>query len=81
MNATLARRARRADALPPSTNGLASGNHLLEATSHALCEVIERDATTLWRRRAIHDRIRLDLATVGDENCRSVLDQLEQRGA
>jgi YcaO-like protein with predicted kinase domain len=31
-----------------STNGLASGNHLLEAISHGLCEVIERDATTLW---------------------------------
>jgi YcaO-like protein with predicted kinase domain len=29
-------------------NGLASGNTLLEATSHALCEVIERDATALW---------------------------------
>ena len=27
-----------------STNGLASGNHVLEATTHALCEVIERDA-------------------------------------
>ena len=26
-----------------STNGLASGNHLLEAISHAICEVVERD--------------------------------------
>src|SRR3546814_6638140 len=33
-----------------STNGLASGNHRLEAISHALCEVVERDATALWRR-------------------------------
>src|SRR5213593_2065403 len=32
----------------PSSNGLASGNHLLEAISHAICEVVERDATTLW---------------------------------
>jgi len=31
-----------------STNGLASGNTLEEATFHALCELIERDATTLW---------------------------------
>ena len=31
-----------------STNGLASGNHRLEATAHAICEVIERDASTLW---------------------------------
>ena len=31
-----------------STNGLASGNTLQEATFHALCELVERDATTLW---------------------------------
>lgn len=31
-----------------STNGLASGNTVEEATFHALCELIERDATTLW---------------------------------
>lgn len=31
-----------------STNGLASGNSLEEATFHALCELVERDATTLW---------------------------------
>ncbi|MBF0304579.1 MAG: YcaO-like family protein [Alphaproteobacteria bacterium] len=30
----------------PSTNGLASGNHLVEATLHALYELIERDAVT-----------------------------------
>lgn len=31
-----------------NTNGLASGNSLEEATFHALCELVERDATTLW---------------------------------
>ncbi len=31
-----------------STNGIASGNSLEEATFHALCELVERDATTLW---------------------------------
>ena len=31
-----------------STNGLASGNTRDEALFHALCELIERDATTLW---------------------------------
>ena len=30
------------------SNGLASGNHILEAISHALCEVIERDASTMF---------------------------------
>jgi ribosomal protein S12 methylthiotransferase accessory factor len=61
-----------------STNGLASGNHLLEATSHGLCEVIERDATSLWHRcpPSRQDTMRLDLATVRDDDCRSVLDRL-----
>jgi len=31
-----------------STNGLASGNTPDEATFHALCELVERDAATLW---------------------------------
>jgi ribosomal protein S12 methylthiotransferase accessory factor len=35
--------------LQATTNGLAAGNHLLEALCHALCEVIERDALALWR--------------------------------
>src|SRR3546814_19395124 len=32
--------------LPNATNGLASGNHVAEATLHALYEIIERDAVT-----------------------------------
>lgn len=32
-----------------TSNGLASGNDVLEALEHALCEVVERDATALWR--------------------------------
>ncbi|HXV24205.1 MAG TPA: YcaO-like family protein [Alphaproteobacteria bacterium] len=65
-----------------STNGLASGNHFLEAASHALCEVIERDATSLWHRRSslAQDEVRLDLSTVNDELCRGVLDRLEAAG-
>ena len=31
-----------------NTNGLASGNRVDEAVFHALCELVERDATTLW---------------------------------
>jgi YcaO-like protein with predicted kinase domain len=31
-----------------NTNGLASGNSVAEALFHALCELVERDATTLW---------------------------------
>jgi putative methanogenesis marker protein 1 len=32
-----------------SSNGLASGNHVLEAVSHGICEVVERDAALLWQ--------------------------------
>ena len=35
-----------------TSNGLASGNHLLEAISHAICETVERDAATLHSVRA-----------------------------
>ena len=31
-----------------STNGLASGNHRLEAICHGICEVVERDALAVW---------------------------------
>ena len=35
------------------TNGLAAGNHLAEATSSAICELVERDAVALWHAQAI----------------------------
>jgi YcaO-like protein with predicted kinase domain len=61
-----------------STNGLASGNHFLEAVSHGFCEVIERDATSLWHGRspASQDETRLDLFTIDDPTCRSILHRL-----
>jgi ribosomal protein S12 methylthiotransferase accessory factor len=60
------------------SNGLASGNHLLEATSHAICEVVERDASALWSLRPPEARqeTRLDLDTVDDPGCRTVFDRL-----
>jgi YcaO-like protein with predicted kinase domain len=54
-----------------SSNGLASGNHVLEAVVHALCEVIERDAEARWRRA--RGQRRVDLATVRDRHCRTLL--------
>ena len=67
---------------PASTNGLASGNHRFEAISHAICEVVERDSTSLWHRlgRAGRDRTRVDLATIRDEACCEVLGKLEHAG-
>src|SRR6202030_4504933 len=29
-----------------SSNGLSSGNHILEAISHGICELVERDASS-----------------------------------
>jgi ribosomal protein S12 methylthiotransferase accessory factor len=62
-----------------TSTGLAAGNHLLEAISHALCEVVERDAIALWAERDKSDRgaRRLDLGTVEDPGCRWLLDQFE----
>ena len=59
-----------------TTNGLASGNHILEASSHALCEVIERDATSLWRRSPAReqDARRVDPSSVDDPACRTLLE-------
>ncbi|MGH9813012.1 MAG: YcaO-like family protein, partial [Candidatus Acidiferrales bacterium] len=65
-----------------TSNGLASGNHLLEAVSQGICEVVERDATTLWRlSREASQRARLvDLTTVDDPACREVLEKFERAG-
>lgn len=57
------------------SNGLASGNHYLEAIVHALCEVIERDATTLWFQGNLETEVQLDLGSVDDLPCRAVLDR------
>jgi len=62
-----------------SSNGLAAGNHLLEAVSHALCEVLERDATTVahFEDDAARNSLLVDTSTVADPVCRFVLDRLD----
>lgn len=63
-----------------SSNGLASGNHVTEAISHAICEVVERDSTSVWHYMSEEDRLetRLDLKSIDDDNCRQVLEHLER---
>ena len=63
-----------------SSNGLASGNHPLEAISHGLCEVVERDATTLWKLRgkARLQQGRLDLRSVDDPICQDLLQKFDK---
>jgi YcaO-like protein with predicted kinase domain len=65
-----------------TSNGLASGNDKIEAISHGICEVIERDAATLWKLRNGDrlDRGRLDLATIDDRTCQKLIGKLEQAG-
>jgi ribosomal protein S12 methylthiotransferase accessory factor len=63
-----------------STNGLASGNHPLEAICHAICEVIERDASSLsllWSKRQ-RDAARIDPGSITDAACRTVLDRIRR---
>jgi YcaO-like protein with predicted kinase domain len=63
-----------------NTNGLASGNSLAEAICHGLCELIERDAATLWRMRsAAARRARaVDPDTIDDPDCRDLLARFER---
>jgi ribosomal protein S12 methylthiotransferase accessory factor len=65
-----------------SSNGLASGNHELEAIGHALTELIERDATTLWALSgpAGVARTRLDLATIEDGAVCELLARFDRAG-
>lgn len=61
-----------------SSNGLASGNHLLEAIAHGLAEIIERDAVTLTEAelRAGAPARRIDTRTLDDPQCIAVLELL-----
>jgi ribosomal protein S12 methylthiotransferase accessory factor len=65
-----------------NSNGLACGNDAIEAASHALCEVVERDATARWQRLSPRERAArlLDLDSVDDSACRRVLAQLAGAG-
>jgi ribosomal protein S12 methylthiotransferase accessory factor len=62
-------------AFAANTNGLASGNTYEEAALHALCEVIERDALSLWRLGgdAARAAAKLDPATVSSYFCQDLL--------
>jgi YcaO-like protein with predicted kinase domain len=65
-----------------TSNGLASGNNTIEAISHGICEVVERDATTLWK-LCDDEKLetkRLDLRSVDDPICQEILGKLERAG-
>ncbi|MDA8050860.1 MAG: YcaO-like family protein [Rhodospirillales bacterium] len=64
------------------TNGLAAGNHWLEAMLHALCETIERDALALWRAQPepAGDRTALDPRALEGTAARPLLVAFAQAG-
>ncbi|KIC31200.1 YcaO-like family protein [Leisingera sp. ANG-S5] len=65
-------------AFPRTTNGLASGNSLAEASCHAICELIERDAITLWHHAAPGPRI--DPDTINDARCQEAIGRFAAAG-
>ena len=64
-----------------NSNGLASGNHLLEAISHGICEVVERDSMTLWHLldENAQAQTRIDLDTIDDPQCCALLEKYAPR--
>ena len=60
-----------------SSSGLASGNHLLEATIHGLCELIERDAAAVSRLNGLA-RSELTMLRIEDIDDPVCLDLLEK---
>src|SRR5438128_811065 len=64
------------------SNGLASGNHPVEAISAAICELVERDAVALWSASGMLARAQraLDIASVDDSGCRALLAKYEGAG-
>src|SRR4051794_22686193 len=57
------------------SNGLASGNHPVEAVIAAICELVERDALALWQAGGIRRQAAstLDLASIDGPDCRLLL--------
>ncbi len=64
----------------PSSNGLASGNHPLEAIVHGICEVIETDALAMWRLgpASAQNASKIDLNTITDPRCLDLLNMYKR---
>jgi YcaO-like protein with predicted kinase domain len=62
-----------------TSNGLASGNHLLEAISSGICEVVERDGDALWEIMSDDEAgaRRVDLGSIDDPQAREILSKYE----
>ena len=64
------------------SNGLALGNHLVEAISAGICELVDRDAVALWAALGIRATAQwaLDIGSVDDPDCGALLAKYEAAG-
>ena len=64
------------------TNGLASGNHHVEAISAAICELVERDAVAVWHAEDLRarSRSRVDFGSIDDDCCLGLITCYERAG-
>lgn len=71
-----------AGCFPLSSNGLASGNHSYEAISHGICELIERDADTLFSFYGERERAArvVRAESVDAPECLALLERFERAG-
>lgn len=69
-----------AGCFPLGSNGLSSGNSVVEALVHGACELIERDAVALFYRKSAHAQalLRLELTSIDDEVCRELLARFDR---
>ena len=69
-------------ALVSSSNGLASGNSILEASLHGIYELIERDAYSCWslQNMEIRSRTKVILETVEDDDVKALIKKFENAG-
>lgn len=65
-----------------STNGLASGNSHEEATVHAICEIIERDAICIWEQSPSRIKFSglIDNSTITCVDCLANLEKISAAG-
>jgi YcaO-like protein with predicted kinase domain len=64
------------------SNGLASGNHPIEAISAGICELVERDAVAVWGASIIRARAQhaIEHTSINDPDCRALLVKYDQAG-
>jgi ribosomal protein S12 methylthiotransferase accessory factor len=63
-----------------NSNGLASGNHLMEALSHAICEVVERDAIVHFHLGFNNNAMPVNLQSVDSAACQHVFSLIHDAG-